>query len=131
MAGSLKRANPQLNEDNVLIRAMRDANVPKFLKDDLPLFSAIISDLFPEAQIAENEYGNFKVVIENIIEDLHLQKKKEFIIKVIQLFETFCVRFGVMLVGPTGSGKTTSYQVLQDTMCHLRENGDEKTDERF
>jgi dynein heavy chain len=26
----------------VLIRAMRDANVPKFLKDDLPLFAAII-----------------------------------------------------------------------------------------
>jgi len=42
MAGSLKRANPQLNEDDVLIRAMIDANVPKFLKDDLPLFAAII-----------------------------------------------------------------------------------------
>lgn len=42
MAGSLKRANPDLNEDGVLIRAMRDANVPKFLKNDLPLFAAII-----------------------------------------------------------------------------------------
>ena len=38
MAGSLKRAEVKLNEDIVLIRAMRDANVPKFLKDDLPLF---------------------------------------------------------------------------------------------
>ena len=34
-------------EDEVLIRAMRDSNVPKFLKDDLPLFNAIIRDLFP------------------------------------------------------------------------------------
>ena len=47
-----------------------------------------------------------------MIDEMQLQKKKEFIIKVIQLFETFNVRFGVMLVGPTGSGKTTSYQVL-------------------
>ena len=39
MAGGLKRANPDLVEDGVLIRAMRDANVPKFLKDDLPLFA--------------------------------------------------------------------------------------------
>jgi hypothetical protein len=31
MAGSLKRANPQLSEDVVLIRAMRDSNLPKFL----------------------------------------------------------------------------------------------------
>lgn len=42
MAGALKRSNPDINEDAVLIRAMRDANVPKFLKDDLPLFAAII-----------------------------------------------------------------------------------------
>lgn len=42
MAGALKRANPNTEEDAVLIRAMRDANVPKFLKDDLPLFAAIV-----------------------------------------------------------------------------------------
>ena len=42
MAGSLKRAEAKLDEDVVLIRAMRDANVPKFLKDDLPLFYALI-----------------------------------------------------------------------------------------
>lgn len=31
MAGSLKRSNPDLSEDVVLIRAMRDSNLPKFL----------------------------------------------------------------------------------------------------
>lgn len=51
MAGSLKRANPNENEDAVLIRAMKDANVPKFLKDDLPLFNAIVQDLFPSVTI--------------------------------------------------------------------------------
>jgi dynein heavy chain len=30
------------SEDVVLIRAMKDSNVPKFLSDDLPLFSALI-----------------------------------------------------------------------------------------
>jgi len=42
MAGTLKRSNPTLSEDVVLIRAMRDSNIPKFLADDLPLFSALI-----------------------------------------------------------------------------------------
>jgi len=32
MAGSLKRGNPDIQEDIVLIRALRDSNLPKFLK---------------------------------------------------------------------------------------------------
>jgi hypothetical protein len=47
MAGGLKRANPELPEDVVLIRAMRDSNLPKFLTHDMELFCNIIADLFP------------------------------------------------------------------------------------
>lgn len=38
MAGALKRGNPGLSEDVVLIRALRDSNLPKFLADDAILF---------------------------------------------------------------------------------------------
>jgi dynein heavy chain len=39
---------------------------------------------------------------------------------VIQLFETFEVRFGVMLVGPACGGKTSCYNVLADALTYLR-----------
>ena len=51
MAGALKRAEPTAGEDLVLIRAMRDSNVPKFLSHDIPLFNAIVQDLFPGLDI--------------------------------------------------------------------------------
>lgn len=121
MAGSLKRASPDLNENAVLIRAMRDANVPKFLKNDLPLFAAIIQDLFPGVEIQPNQYGVLEDTIKQMITEAKLQTHEVFILKVIQLYETFNVRFGVMLVGPTGSGKTTVWNVLQATMTYLRE----------
>ena len=38
MAGQLKRENPTIREDLVLIRALRDSNLPKFLADDAVLF---------------------------------------------------------------------------------------------
>ena len=49
-----------MEEDIVLIRAMRDSNVPKFLKDDLPLFSALIQDLFPNAQIPDVSFDELE-----------------------------------------------------------------------
>lgn len=106
MAGSLKRANANQPEDAVLIRAMRDANVPKFLKDDLPLFAAIIQDLFPTVEILDPDYTFLEKQISESCYRRRLQSKPEFMKKVIYLYETFNVRFGVMLVGPTGGGKT-------------------------
>lgn len=55
--------------------------------------------------------------------------KPEFVTKVTQLFDTFNVRFGVMLVGPAGGGKTTCYKALQHAMTKLRKKG--SADERF
>ena len=46
-----------MKEDIVLIRAMRDSNIPKFLAADLPLFSALIQDLFPAAVVPAANYG--------------------------------------------------------------------------
>jgi len=42
MAGALRRKEAHLPEEIVLIRAMRDSNIPKFLEHDLPLFKGII-----------------------------------------------------------------------------------------
>lgn len=53
MAGSLKRANPTLPEDIVLIRAMRDSSIPKFLNPDVELFQNIIGDLFPGVDVPD------------------------------------------------------------------------------
>lgn len=42
MAGGLKRESPNVAEDVILIRAMQDSNIPKFLSYDIPLFNSII-----------------------------------------------------------------------------------------
>jgi len=44
-AGDMKKNFPDMDEKELLIRAMRSANVPKFLKEDLDLFESIIKDL--------------------------------------------------------------------------------------
>jgi dynein heavy chain len=64
-AGLLKRANQDMNEDQLLLRALRDVNVPKFLKDDLPLFENIILDLFPGVSKPAVNYGGLFKSLDN------------------------------------------------------------------
>ncbi|XP_055488365.1 LOW QUALITY PROTEIN: dynein axonemal heavy chain 6-like [Leucoraja erinacea] len=124
MAGSLKRENPDLDEDVVLIRALRDSNLPKFLTDDALLFGGILSDLFPGVIIPDHDYGSFQQTTIEVMLNRGLQAVPAMIVKVIQLYETMIVRHGVMLVGPTGSGKTTVYQILADTLGTLHNAGE-------
>lgn len=56
-AGLLKTDEPDTPEDLLLLRALRDVNVPKFLKDDIPLFENIIKDIFPGVVRPEIDYG--------------------------------------------------------------------------
>ena len=123
MAGGLKRANPDTPEELVLIRALRDSNVPKFLADDLPLFAAIVQDLFPGVVIPSNDYGELQVALEEELLKAGLQKVPKFIGKVIQMFDIFNIRFGGTIVGPAGTGKTTCYRILSALMTNLRDKG--------
>ena len=34
-------------ESHLIINAVKDANIPKFVAEDLPLFTRILADLFP------------------------------------------------------------------------------------
>ena len=118
MAGALKRGNPELPEDVVLIRAMRDSNVPKFLAADLPLFHAIVGDLFPGVEVPDAQEEALKEAIQYQLVEDGRQPRERFVRKVVQLRETLKVRFGVALVGPP-SGKTTAYSTLAKAITRV------------
>jgi dynein heavy chain len=123
MAGGLKRGNPDLSEDVVLIRALRDSNQPKFLSFDIPLFKAIVQDLFPGVSIPDHDYGEFGVALNQELAKAGLQQVDAWITKVRELFDIMQIRFGVCLVGPAGGGKTANWKILQKIMTTLREEG--------
>lgn len=79
MAGGLKRAEPDVPEDIILIRAMQDSNVPKFLSHDIPLFNGIIEDMFPGVKIPKRNQEEMITYLENKCEELHISPTNTFI----------------------------------------------------
>jgi dynein heavy chain len=110
-------------EDWILLRALIDCNLPKFLADDVPLFEGIISDLFPGVSNANSNDPELEKAIIEACKHFGVQPVPVFIRKCFQLYDTTRVRHGLMLVGPTGGGKTTCCRVLGRAMTTLTESG--------
>ena len=131
-AGQLKLAFLQEREDILVLRAINDVNLPKFVDADLPLFEGITSDLFLGLKVPTPDYSllfdGMRQACGELLKkctDSHTftnaQPSENLLKKCIQLYETVTVRHSLMVVGLAMSMKTTVFRVLQHGMCNVED----------
>jgi dynein heavy chain len=123
MAGQLKRADPTMPEDSILMRALRDMNLPKFIKDDERLFRLLLGDLFPSLELPITEYGGLGEAIEIELQKAGLQKMEFQMSKIFQFRDSRLTRHCNMLVGDPMGGKSTCWRMLAAAQSTLSKAG--------
>ncbi|XP_078394996.1 dynein axonemal heavy chain 11-like [Cetorhinus maximus] len=120
VAGSLKRGDKNRPEDQVLMRALRDFNLPKVVTDDVPIFMGLIGDLFPVLDVPRKRNQEFEQMVRQSTLELSLQHEENFILKVVQLEELLAVRHSVFVVGNAGTGKSQILKTLFRTYVNVK-----------
>jgi dynein heavy chain len=113
VAGGFKRAEPNLAEDDLLMRALRDFNIPKIVQEDEVVFFGLLGDLFPGLDPPRKVDESFEGHVVNACKQLGNDSDKTFCLKVVQLEELLAIRHCVFVMGPAGSGKSQCWRTLK------------------
>lgn len=117
--GAQKRANPEDTEETIVMRVLKDMNLSKLVDEDEPLFISLINDMFPSIKLKTSTYKELQNAIAITVENLGLVNNPEWNLKIVQLYETSLVRHGLMIMGPTGSGKTACTNALLKSFTQM------------
>lgn len=81
-AGAVKQKFPEEEEDVLMLKSLKDVNLPKFLAHDIPLFEGILTDLFPGVVLPVPDYTEMTICIRDNCVIRNLQPTEVFLEKV-------------------------------------------------
>ena len=98
------------------MKSLCDTLVPKLIAEDIPLLSSLLAGVFPGSKIIELRDEALTSQINKLSLKYNLLPTDTFVEKVLQVFQIQNLCHGVMMVGPTGVGKTAAWTILLEAM---------------
>jgi dynein heavy chain 1, cytosolic len=86
------------------------------IKDDCPLLDSLLVGVFPGTNYKNNREGALKDNLIKFAPKFNLVPSDNFIEKCMQLYQIQNLHHGLMMVGPTGCGKTAAWRLLLYSM---------------
>uniref|UniRef100_A0A8R1U2J5 Dynein heavy chain, cytoplasmic n=1 Tax=Onchocerca volvulus TaxID=6282 RepID=A0A8R1U2J5_ONCVO len=116
----------EISEQQILIQSVCETLVPKLVSEDIALLFSLLSDVFPSIQYKPNQMARLRGEVAKVCDQLLLCQSSTpgelgsaWLEKVLQLYQITNLNHGLMLVGASGSGKTTAWKVLLKALERL------------
>ncbi len=109
----------QKHEQQILVQSVCDTMVPKLVAEDIPLLQSLVADVFPGIVYKSNEMEKLRNIILQVCKEQYLvagvdegELGNAWMEKVLQLHNIIQLHHGLMMVGPSGSGKSSAWRIL-------------------
>jgi dynein heavy chain 1 len=103
-------------EMQVLIKSTCDSVVPKLVSEDIPLYVSLLQAVFPGSELPQSNEKNLLAAVKTICEEDSLELSESWTEKVLQLKQVLDMRHGVMMVGPSHTGKATAWRTILNAL---------------
>eukprot|EP00899_Mesostigma_viride_P003254 jgi/Mesvir1/1292/Mv03759-RA.1 len=100
------------HERLVLIQSVRETIMPKLVAEDIPVLEALLRDVFPGASLPPVGEAQLTRALLAVCRERGLVGADHWVDKVLQLYGIQKLHHGVMMVGASGSGKSTAWRAL-------------------
>ncbi|KAJ3411544.1 hypothetical protein HDV05_002063 [Chytridiales sp. JEL 0842] len=101
-----------LVEQEIVIQSIRETIAPKLVSDDIPLLQSLLTDVFPGVAPNNVEIDQLRCAIKDVAVSQRLVPGDLWVEKVLQLYNIQNIHHGLMMVGPSGSGKSSAWRTL-------------------
>ena len=136
-SGGLKRlrlaAGSEVSEDavvepQIIVQSIRETIAPKLVREDALKMAEIEAESFPGVQYLPAALEDLRKALQEVVEERKLVATDAWLTKVIQLYQIQSLHHGVMMVGSSGTGKSTAWRALLaalqrvdgvDGVCHV------------
>lgn len=96
--------------------------VPKLVPEDIQMFHGLLSDVFPSYNPSQFVNDAVREMVLLVCTEFHFAAEEDFVNKVMQLNQILRLHHGSMLVGPLGSGKTSAWRILFESLKRIDAN---------
>ncbi|KAL2864679.1 dynein heavy chain [Aspergillus lucknowensis] len=121
-SGGLKRARiansdgelgpDEIVEPQIIVQSLRETIAPKLVREDVTTMLQIQAQDFAGVEYVPANYEKLTAAIKDIAQEQHFVDSEMWITKALQLYQIQSIHHGVMMVGKSGSGKSSAWKIL-------------------